>query len=585
MPTFVPQIIPTKAPGTIYSSLNDGDPHLNIRWLQPLDPAFYETLNRPMKDIAMRQLVMAKAIDALSMSQGHVELYPYILQPRVSSDTTQIEIPPRWIWDMHASLPKKWENLRLAKIKRISGENSPTDGYTGHLRLIFTANQQGSSTEVAIFSADYNIGSFLTYQPVRLAPATTLEEPVAIDSSETETVAGFLLFRTMDTDDQDVQALLDLLAPPSGSPTIDSDGYYDSPAVYEIADSPAGGAGVSDDVAVAPISHGTGLLIDSAWNPIPNLDAEISAWVETFNYPFANDANLLSLDGITIPRGLFSEFDITAPAGEGPVDDTSGSYYPVWVNRIEKTDDTGMLLRFYFATHNVTDVEAGGTPSTAPVEFGTLDLPYSSSPGDVLPITPINNLLMQEGPEAGSFNQHFGRGHVTLSDLWNKTTDVLENFYNSFLSLTGTPTDTIFTISSSRISAYGASRVPKYVPTVGQSRALAGSSARRQSPIYPSNSNRYVTESDQGVGDQIDLEAQSSITPNAAIDKHGYTGGLLQRTVRLDVDATQVGDNPNFYENEIEPRLALLLGRDPIFGDQWYNGTRVMFFNGDTWMG
>jgi len=125
-------------------------------------------MNRPMADIAMRQLVLAKSIDAISLDLGHAALYPYVIQPRISAGTTEAEIPLRWIWDISISLPKKWENVRLAKIKRISGSNSETEVITGSLRFIFTANVENSSTEVAIFSADYSIESHLSYQPLRL---------------------------------------------------------------------------------------------------------------------------------------------------------------------------------------------------------------------------------------------------------------------------------------------------------------------------------------------------------------------------------------------------------------------------------
>ena len=106
--------MPTKSPGTLFSSLTGGDQTLNIRWLTATAPAFYEVLNRPLADLAVRQLVMAKAIDTITLTQGHTNLYPYVIQPLVSSGTTEVDVPIRWIWDMHASLPKKWEKSPTA---------------------------------------------------------------------------------------------------------------------------------------------------------------------------------------------------------------------------------------------------------------------------------------------------------------------------------------------------------------------------------------------------------------------------------------------------------------------------------------
>lgn len=537
-----------------------------------------------MSDIAMRQLILAKSIDAVSLDLGHAALYPYVIQPRISAGTTEVEIPLRWIWDISLSLPKKWENIRLAKIKRVSGLNSETEGITGSLRFIFTANIENSSTEVAVFSADYNIESYLSYQPLRVNIVSPTEEANAIDVTEAETVAGFIMFRTLDVTDQTVIDFFTLLAPPTDTTDSNGDGYYDNPAVYEIADSSAGGVGVTEDFATTAVSHGTGLLVDGTINPIPNLDTDIQSWINAFNYPFDALANRMSADSIEIPLGLFREFDITAPAGDNPTGDTSGTYFPVWINRIERLDPSSDQLRVYFATYNTTDTAVGGNPSTTPVEFAILDLRRSYTSGEIVAITPINNLLLKD-PSDITFQQHIGRGHVVLSNLWNKTTSDVDDFFDRFLILITEPADTTYSQAATRLSSFGVSRVPKYVPTMGQSRGLVGTTSTRTVPINPGPNNRFVTEQDEGLGNQIDLEAQIGIIPSVPIERYGYTGGRVQRCVKLVVDATKVGDDPNFYDAYVLPRLVILLGRNPVFGDQWYNGTRFMTFNGDTWQG
>lgn len=577
-------MVPTKAPGTLFSSLTGDDDSLNIRWLRPTDPAFYETLNRPLGDITVRQLVIAKAVDALQIRLGHQALFPYVTQPKVSSGTSEADVPLGWVWDFHASLPKKWEKLRLAKIKRLSGTNGETEGYTGWLRLIFTAQVDGSSVEVALFQADYLINSDLTYQTVRLSVVESPEESTVINSGEQETIGGFLIFRTLDVETDKVQTFLDLVAPPEDQTDSDSDGFFDNPGIYEITDSTPGGAGVTDDYSLLPLAHGTGLLTDSAWNAIPQLDADIQSWLTSFNYPYDAAANRTSTTGIVIPSGLFREFDITAPAGDEPTGDSTGTFFPVWVSRIEKIGTGTNQLRFFFATYNVTDEAADGTPSTTPIEFASLDLSRSFSEGEVVEITPIDDLQLQAGT-GEEYQQHFGRGHVVLSSLWDGTSSDVADFFDAFEAIVDSPADTEFSAASTRISSFGISRVPKYVPTVGQSRALAGSTSRRTTPIPPSFENRYVTEKDQGTGNQIDLESRAGITPNAAIDRYGYSGGLVHQIVKLVVDADLLGSDVNFYDTEILPRLRVLFGRDPQFGDHWYNGTRLMFFNGDTWQG
>ena len=114
---------------------------------------------------------------------------------------------------------------------------------------------------------------------------------------------------------------------------------------------------------------------------------------------------------------------------------------------------------------------------------------------------------------------------------------------------------------------------------------MNGSTSRRTTPISPSYDNRFVCEQDQGLGNQVDLEAVPGVVPNAAIDRYGFSGSLTHKIIKLVVDADQLGNDSTFYDTQLLPRLRALLGRDPQFGDFWYNGTRLMFNNGDSWQG
>lgn len=478
-------------------------------------------------------------------------------------------------------MPKKWENIRLAKIKRISGGNSTTNGYDGILRLIFTANIENSTAEVSVFSADYQIDSDLTYQIIRLQTVDTNEESLSIDEGEAGTVAGFIIFRTLDPELIAIKSFYDLVAPPTDGTDSNSDGYYDNPAVYEITDTIPGGAAVTDDYSTSVTSHGTGLLTSSTLSAIPELNSDVQSWLTTFNYPFDTDANRRSADNITIPSGLFKEFDLCVPAGDAPSGDVSGLFYPIWISRIERTDTGGNQLRFYFSTYNVTDPSTGGSPSTVPIEFASLDLLSNYGSDEIVEIIPIDNLLLRTGTDSANWEQGFGRGHVVLSSLWGGTNSEIQDFFDSFGSLD----DTTFSQSATRISSFGLSRVPKYAPTVGQSQALLGSSSRLVPSIPPSVDNRYITEADQGLGQTIDLEAQPGITSNPNIDRYGYTGALAHKIVRLVINSENLGSDPTFYQNQVLPRLRILLGRDPQFADGWFNGTRFMWHNGDTWQG
>ncbi len=347
---------------------------------------------------------------------------------------------------------------------------------------------------------------------------------------------------------------------------VGSDGFYTSPSVYEVTDSTDG------------LSHGTGLLVSSAWNSIPAVDSDINTWISAFNYPFADSADRTSVDhpSITIPVGLFKEFNIVAPAGDRPTGDVSGENFPVYINRILRNDASADELTIYFSTFNVE------SPSIVPVEFASLVISRDDTQDTILQIVPEAHLFPTVSTNA-DFHQGFGKGHVVLSSLWSGSTSVVDDFFDSFLTIIDAVADATFTEESGRVSSFGVSRVPQFTPTSGQSEALRGSTA---STSPPSSTNRFVTEDDQGLGTQVDFSVETSLPAdkrtNADIERFGYTGSLGHRVVKLVVDSS--GDSHN-YTDDILPRLVVLFGRNPVFGDFWWDGTRLKFFNGDTWVG
>lgn len=578
MPQINYNLIPAKTPGTLFSSLSGGDQNLAVRYFVAAEPLYYEVLNRPLKDLEVRQMVIAKAIDTLQLSVGSRFYFPFLTQPRIVAGAADFDLPTEIIWDMHMSFPESWDTFRLAKILRIRGGNGTT-GYTGTLRFIFTASRSGSNVEVATLYADYEIDSDLTYQLIRMQPVLS-GQPNILSSDERAQFSGFLTFLTLDVSNQEVQDLLDILAPPANTAT-DTLGFYLNPSTYEVADSIAGGTAITGDFDFQQTSHGTGLLTDSALNTIPSQTVSSQGLLDALNYPFDTDANLISVDGVQIPAGLFSEFTITAPAGDEPTGDTTGLYFPVWINRIQRLGTSGNTLRFYFATYSVSDTN----PVQDPVEFAFVDLLQTFGPDRIVEITPIGNLKQYTGTDANLFNQHFGRGHVKLSNSWDGTNPQINDLYNSMAAL-GAIDETVFTKSSSRLGPFAIDRNSKYIPTIGQSQALTGTTGigRRPTPLNPSDLNRYVVELDEGLGQQVDLEAIGGINPNASIERIGYAGTRVHKTVFMCVDQGLVDNSdPNLYTNEVLPRLRALFGRDPIFMDMWYDGSRLLFFNGDTW--
>lgn len=577
MPTIDPTRVPTVNPGYLFSQLTSNTTY-SIRWLTIVDPAYFEVLNRPIADVALRQLIIAKTLDSVNLALGHQALFPFLVSPRVVGGSGEADLPASWIYDLHVSLPAKWENVRLAKIKRVAGTNGETTDYTGKLRLVFTASQVNTTTQTAVFQADYTIDSVLGYQVSRVSVPTSSEEAIVVQQSERETINGFVVFRTLSLSESETTDFLDAVAPPLVQTDSNSDGEFDDPAEYDIADSAAGGADVTNDYTLAGLASGTGLLLPSATNAIPAADSDTSTWLTTFNYPFDSEDGLQSTSpvGITIPTALFKEFNIVAPSSDKPTGDSTGENYPVYISRIVREDAGADTLTFYFATFNVESA------SIVPVEFATLTLNRTDTVGTILPIVPIENLWPTHAGDT-SWNQGFGTGFVMLSSEWTDSGSTITDFFDSFIAVSGDPAAAVFASSDTRIGAFGVSRVPKSVPTAGQADALLGSLADTQAP---SSSNRYVVEGDQGLGTTVDFTTETSIPANkrthVAIERYGYTGALVHRVIQLVIDAQNTTID---YDTDILPRLTILLDRAPAFGDFWWDGTRLKFFNGSTWVG
>jgi hypothetical protein len=570
-PVISPSVIPFVSAGDLFTRLTT-DTSINIRWITAQDPVFYDVQNRPMADLAVRQLILAKSIDNIGLRMSHNYMFPFLITPLLETGSYgNIELPAAWIWDLHVSMPQKWEYVRLAKIIRLNGTNDASGGvYTGTLRLVFTAQVEGSITEVAVFRADYVIDSSLDYQIGRVTVPVTGEEPNTVPASELNTIDGFIEFRTLDTTDSTVQTMLAALAPGAGSGSSGE-------TTVEILD---GGNSASDgqSYSLTPISHGTGLLTASAHNMIPVLDSDPNIWLESFNYPFRIGASRQSTTPtsapVTIPTAIFSEFDICAPVSDQPTGDTSGAYSPVWINRIERLDGAANSLRFYFGTFNIKS----GQESTTPVEFAAMTLSRTGTPGMVAEIEAIENLLLDEGSGGTSLAmQGFGRGHAVLSDKWGGSTSEITDFFDSFLSIIDVPPAAIFTDEATHISALGISRSPRNIPDDGQYAALAGSTSRRDTSIPPSSTNFYVNEKDIGRGDMIDFAGSDSpldvsLRDNPDIQRYGYKGGLISQLVTLIVNSAGTSHT---YDTDILPRLTALLGRAPQHGDRWFDGTRI----------
>jgi hypothetical protein len=346
---------------------------------------------------------------------------------------------------------------------------------------------------------------------------------------------------------------------------------------YKVTDTLSGGTG-DNNFSYASVESGTGVLVPSAYNLVPPVGVDEAAVLGALNYPWRVGTSLTSIDSTTgnnstIPSGLFSQFMVQAPYGNRDCE-TNEDNFPVVCTKILRLDAAADNLRFFFSTYNAVI----GSTSKQLVEFATLTLNRNGVVGDLIEIEPLNNLLNNSDPEFQNFHQEFGSGFVILSNLWSSNITI-DEFFDSFLQILTVPPLRNF---ESVLNEFAIHRTPRTVQTIGQALAARGSSSRLADPIYPSDNNRNVMEADQGIGDTVDF-IEEGFEENPDICNTGQTGSLVHRIVVLKINSS---NDTNFtYDEDILPRLRRLFGREPIFGDEWYDGTVFKKFNGETWLG
>jgi len=572
MPQINSSLIPLVTAGSLFPALTDNST-LAIRWLTPNDPHFFDVYNRPMADMTVRQLILAKSVDQLGLSIGARNNFPFLNPPTVDVSTSTLSLPVAWVWDMHVTIKDSYENVRLATLQRFSGESNATDDdFTGIIRMVFAGNIVGSSNEVGLFYVDYQIDSSLTYQIKTIRPVTVNEHPNPLPSTEESSIAGFVVLRTLDVVEN--ESFFISIAPPDSSGVTDASTI--DPIDYEISDTPAGGSSIEGDFSFSAVLHGTGLLIPSSYNVVPPVGATELTILSAINYPWKIDANLVSNDQIvTIPSLLFSELSITAPMGNRSSD--VGDNYPVVLNRVRRLDSNANSIEFVFSTRSTII----GDDSSTLIEFASVVLDRTMEAGDEVEIVPLNNIKSVNDPLNQLFSQNFGSGFAKLSSQWGLNSAITD-FFDSFKTINDEPADRFF---NAVLSDFSVERTPLNIPTVGEASALAGSTARRSTPINPSDDNRYVTESDQGLGDKIDFRDLPEFDPNDDIDPIAYSGSFLAKSFVLKVNTSnEVGYD---YSDDILPRIVKLLGRNPVHGDEWFDGTTFKKYDqlSDAWIG
>lgn len=275
-----PDLVPLISPGQLFDRLIS-DNSISIRILTKDDPAYFEVLNRPTLDLAVRQLMIAKSIDRANLCLSYGAMYPFLIQPTLVENDTPI--PIGWIWDMHLIMPQRYHDLRLAYVIRVDGTNpasfcetgtgtEPVE-YTGTVRLVFCANRDGSVLDYQMFTVDYDIASGNVYQRSRIDTDYgtiygSLNSPETGDINIADYVHGQVTFMTLNVNNADNRFFYDTIAPVSGDI-----------ARYDVAGSD------SSDYNPAGLSYGSGLLTDGAYNIQDDFVHYDALWNVTFSEP------------------------------------------------------------------------------------------------------------------------------------------------------------------------------------------------------------------------------------------------------------------------------------------------------------
>lgn len=253
MPKINANYIPYIAPTTLFDRLAN-DNAISVRWLDRRDPLFFETLNRPTADLAVRQLIIAKAIDRINLCIAFRAMFPFMLQPHMNGSN----IPMGWIHDMHVTIPEDFSNLRLSRIHRVDGHNAGSmcnpgesyDDYTGHIRLVFSADWvEGGYKD--LFTVTYCIDETVTYQRSRVDIVTDSSSGLytPCDDVYWNAINGQVTFRTLDQTQADIRNFYNNLPPITGGVNVGL-----------IGDS------IEETVDENVIDNGSGLLTDLAYN-------------------------------------------------------------------------------------------------------------------------------------------------------------------------------------------------------------------------------------------------------------------------------------------------------------------------------
>ena len=350
MAKFNPNIIPYISPTRLFSRLVS-DASLAIRWITGRDANWFETYNRLVSDVALRQLIIAKSVDRLGQCLSNRLIFPFIMQPILESS---IIVPANVINDMHVTVPDNSSNLRLAYIIRLSGNNpakwcGPTGSsigeYSGVLRFVFTLNLDEYSEDFQVFYADYVIDSAYKQQRVKINKSYdtiygSLSNPSSIESTFADRICGQITFNTLDVTDPEVRSFYDAVFPITGSVGI-----------YPIANA------MPIDFGYAATTFNSGILTDSAYNlfkqifveePISELEfLRLSDYVGTFSV-------------LNFGSGAYS----VEPDTNGQVNIITGCNMKVAINDVD-------ISGYFAAIEFVGDVDVSLVDETATVIINT----------------------------------------------------------------------------------------------------------------------------------------------------------------------------------------------------------------------
>lgn len=259
MPSINPALIPSITGKNLFQALTEQE-QINIRWMTNEDKVYFNHINRPMADLAVRQLIIAKSIVEFSLDVAAAGRFPFLLNPVIVDGASEVDVPDGLVNDFNIIHSLDASNMRLGRIDLLSSDMDGDD-FAGKLRLIFVVTQDDEDKGLGY--VEYDAASTLSFQRATFNVITDGSlgfEPLGINPSS---VTARVVLKTLDASDINIEEFYDFILDGSGQ--------------YLLKDSTP-----TDELSTfsETVSMGTGLLRETVIHRLPGVEFNISTDID-----------------------------------------------------------------------------------------------------------------------------------------------------------------------------------------------------------------------------------------------------------------------------------------------------------------